>query len=112
MPNEAPIFSTLQDRPALLPLVREFALALPEMADDIVRAATSGDLEQCRKLAHRLKGSAGGFGFPAIAEAAMATEAGARAGDGPATARTAMILAVLCVRARAGVGDAGEAPRS
>ena len=112
MSNEAPIFSTLQDRPALVALVREFAIALPEMADDIVRAVTSGDLERCRKLAHRLKGSAGGLGFPAIADAAVATEAAARAGDGPATARSAMILAVLCGRARAGVVGAGEASRS
>ena len=101
VPDE-PLFSTLRMRPALAPLTREFALALPEVAADLESSLAADQIEVVRKLAHRLKGSAGGYGFPEIMQVATALEASARAGDRAACAESSRKLARLCERARAG----------
>ena len=109
MASEGPIYSTLRTRPTLAPLAREFAAALPALAAEIARHATSGKLELVRKLAHRLKGSAGGYGFPDIARTAADVEVAAGATDEARVAHGAEQLAALCDRALAGARADGEA---
>jgi HPt (histidine-containing phosphotransfer) domain-containing protein len=107
---DSPIFSTLRDRPAFAALVREYAAGLPALVADVVGRLDADDLNQARKLAHRLKGSAGGYGFPDIARLAAEVEASAGAGDRATAARAAQTLRTLCERARAGahVVDGGS----
>lgn len=104
MAPDGPIYSSLRNRPALASVVREFAMALPDMAEELRRFATSGDLERVRKLAHRMKGSTGGYGFDEIMRAAGALETSAAAGDAAAVTAAVPAIRALCDRARAGAG--------
>ena len=59
-------------------LASRFVAGLPERAAAMARALAAGDLETLGVLAHRLKGTAGAFGFPAITHAAAELESGVR----------------------------------
>ena len=102
--DPTPLRSTLA-RPALADLVRDFAYALPELAAAIADRTCALDLERARSLAHRLKGSAAGYGYPDIRDAAAAIEASAAARDHEATAAAIAPLRALCARARRAVED-------
>ncbi len=65
----------------------------------------AGALDPARRLAHRLKGSAGGFGFPDIMRTAAALEASARAGDAAGAAALVVELQALCDRAATSDGE-------
>ena len=99
-----PLISELADDPDMLDLVNEFAGELPKRAEAITSCVAAEDLATIRTLAHQLKGSAGGYGFPAITDAAAKLEQSAKS-----NAELALIteqineLASLCQRARAGV---------
>jgi signal transduction histidine kinase/CheY-like chemotaxis protein/HPt (histidine-containing phosphotransfer) domain-containing protein len=83
-------------------IVRQFVRDLPLRSSAILRALRAADIETLTRLAHQLRGSAGGYGFPLITEAAAALEDGVAAGlDGPALMSRAEALASLCRRARA-----------
>lgn len=69
-----PIVTTLRRDPEVMRLVADFATALPDLVREIVAAATRGDLPEVAYLAHRLKGSAAGYGFPEIREQAARVE--------------------------------------
>ncbi len=102
--DNAPVYSTLRDRAALADLVREFAGVLPDLAAEIARQADRGALDEVRRLAHQLKGSAGGYGYPSIMGAAALIEASAGAGDGAHVTILLRALRALCARARIGAG--------
>lgn len=55
-------------------LIVMFLDDLREQVAGIRAAQQQGDSEQVQKLCHQIKGSAGGYGFPAITELAMAAE--------------------------------------
>lgn len=71
----SPIYSTLSDDPDMLELVEEFVEALHERVESLQGAAAEGDLENVRRLAHQLKGAAGGYGFDVIGQSAATLEA-------------------------------------
>ena len=98
-----PLISELADDPDMLDLVNEFIDELPKRAEAIVACGAAEDLATIRTLAHQLKGSAGGYGFPAITDAAAKVEQSAR-GNAELAVITEQIneLATLCQRARAG----------
>ena len=106
MDSDDPLFSTLRTRPALAPLTREFALTLPDAAAELGHHLAAGKIELVRKLAHRLKGSAGGYGFPEIMQVATTLEASARAGDQAGCSESSRRLSALCERARIGAEGA------
>ncbi len=99
-----PLISELADDPDMLDLVSEFADDLPERAEAIASCVAAEDLATIRTLAHQLKGSAGGYGFPAITDAAAKVEQSAK-DNAELVVITEQIneLALLCQRARAGV---------
>jgi HPt (histidine-containing phosphotransfer) domain-containing protein len=93
---------SFENRPTLAAIARDFIAALPGLAAEIGVHAAAGALEPARRLAHRLKGSAGGYGFPAIMRTAAAVEASARCGDVARVRELAIELQALCDRAANG----------
>jgi signal transduction histidine kinase/CheY-like chemotaxis protein/HPt (histidine-containing phosphotransfer) domain-containing protein len=81
-------------------LIEGFVAALPERALAIEGAARSADWDALTRLAHQLKGAAGGYGFHRITKKAAEVEvaAGARMECGELVA----LLARMCRSARAG----------
>lgn len=55
-------------------LVDLYIAEMPERIEELRRALSSSDRVQLRRLAHRLKGSAGQYGFPDISAQAAALE--------------------------------------
>ncbi len=92
----APLVSTFHADPELAGVVDRFVGGLPARVDEL--RAASADREALRALAHQLKGSAGGYGFAAISEAAARLEAALAAGAAAAELES---LVDLCRRARA-----------
>jgi hypothetical protein len=62
----------------MIELVEMFLEELPERVSSLEEALTDHDLDTVAMLAHRLKGAAGGYGFPAITQAAQDCEASAK----------------------------------
>ena len=86
----------------LADLVEEFVDALPARVATIQAAIDDADLAALASIAHQLKGSAGGYGFPSITAAAGVVELGARgAAEMKAIEEQARSLIELCGRARA-----------
>lgn len=96
-----PLYSELMDDD-LLDLVEMFVAELPERIAAIKTAINEEDIAALGSLAHQLKGSAGGYGFPSISDAARAVESSAKAGEDAQTLlEQVRALADLCDRARA-----------
>ena len=77
-----PIFSQLvEEDESFADLVEEFVQSLGERISKIERAASDSDWTTLRMLAHQLKGSAGGYGYPVITETAGELEQSALAGE-------------------------------
>jgi signal transduction histidine kinase/CheY-like chemotaxis protein len=96
------LVSTLVDDEDMAEIVRQFVGDLPKRSSAILRALQAPDIETLTRLAHQLRGSAGGYGFPLITEAAGALEDGVAEGlDRSALQSRAEALASLCRRARA-----------
>jgi CheY-like chemotaxis protein/HPt (histidine-containing phosphotransfer) domain-containing protein/anti-sigma regulatory factor (Ser/Thr protein kinase) len=94
--------STLADDEVMKELVEEFVAGLPERSSELQRAAAAADWTAVSSMAHRLKGSAGGYGFPAITDAAGKLEEAIREGEAAERVdAAARRLAELCQRARA-----------
>jgi PAS domain S-box-containing protein len=95
-PREAPA------GPSFAEITATFVGGLSKRADALEERLAAGDRGTLATLAHRLKGTAGAFGFPAIGSAAAAVEAVAKAG-GPLDALAAEVrrVAALCREAAA-----------
>lgn len=95
-----PLVSELAGDPDLQQLVDEFVWKLPGKADAMQKELARGDIATLTHLAHQLKGSAGGYGFPAISDAARHLEQTAKATkDLEAISDHIRELADLCRRA-------------
>jgi CheY-like chemotaxis protein/anti-sigma regulatory factor (Ser/Thr protein kinase) len=68
----------------LAPLRARFRAGLGSRRLAIESAAGAGDGESLRRELHKLRGTAGGYGYDALAEAAGAAEEAVRAGEGAA----------------------------
>lgn len=55
-------------------LLEMFVLELPKRVEAIHAAMSRTDMDGVSRLAHQLKGAAGGYGFPTISQAAMSLE--------------------------------------
>jgi HPt (histidine-containing phosphotransfer) domain-containing protein len=83
-------------------ILHQFVRDLPERSSAILRASQASDVETLKRLAHQLRGAAGGYGFPRITEAAAAVERAIVLGaEAPSLQRHVEELASLCRRARA-----------
>ncbi|HEV7733960.1 MAG TPA: ATP-binding protein [Candidatus Binatia bacterium] len=96
------LLTKMHDDPELAELVQMFVEGLPERAHAIERTLDAGDLDRVAALAHQLKGTAGGYGFPSITEAAARLETSARTRTTIDDVREQVrSVADLCNRARA-----------
>ncbi len=93
------LVSELEDDPDMTELIEGFTRGLPAQAQRLEDALDANDREAVRRLAHQLKGSAGGYGFPTITEAAARLEQVAR--EGETLAQALADVCDLCRRARA-----------
>jgi len=100
--SSAPLVSTLSGDEDMHEIVEQFVRELPDRSSAILRASQAADVETLRRLAHQLKGAAGGFGFPRITEAAAVVERALGEGvDAPVLLVGIDHLVTLCRRARA-----------
>lgn len=73
------LYSELRDDPDYTDLVDEFVAGLPAKVTRLEQAFNTGGLLELARLAHQIKGAAGGYGYPSISEAARHVEQYARA---------------------------------
>ena len=75
------IVSELTDDEDMVELVERFVGSLGAQATKLDDAQSANDRESIRRIAHQIKGAAGGYGFPSITTAASVLEHAAREGD-------------------------------
>ena len=96
------LVSSLADDEDMKEIVHQFVRGLPERSAAVVRACEGRDWTTVKRLAHQLKGAAGGYGFAGITDAAKDVEQAVEdALDAPSLQRRVETLADLCRRARA-----------
>ena len=96
------VVSTLENDEDMKEILHHVVRDLPDRSSAILRASQASDVETLKRLAHQLKGAAGGYGFPGITEAASAVEQAITEGaEPPSLQRHVEELASLCRRARA-----------
>lgn len=69
-----PVYSDFSDDPDYSELLIFFVKALPERTQRLRELQENGEFEPLRELAHQLKGSGGGYGFPGMTKAARELE--------------------------------------
>lgn len=77
--TKGPIISELAGHADMAELVQEYVQGLPDKVTKLRSLLAAGDIESLACLAHKLKGSAGGYGFPMITEEAARLEKTAKA---------------------------------
>jgi len=102
------IKSQFADDPEMSELIEAFVARLPETADAMAQALANNCFDELRRLAHQLKGSGGGYGYPSLTQQARKLEDSARAADGEA-ARLALGELQATVHAAVAGRDAGAA---
>jgi CheY-like chemotaxis protein/HPt (histidine-containing phosphotransfer) domain-containing protein/anti-sigma regulatory factor (Ser/Thr protein kinase) len=106
--STGPIFSTLINYPGLEYVINEFVRDLPEMGQQLKQLLEQDDMNRLRRLAHQLRGAAGGFGFECITELAAKTEDAIRDGQ-PPLAVSACVSSLVQMIERVEVSDGKEA---
>jgi len=71
----------VEEDPSFAEIVVQFVDGLSDRLDTMERAVRSADFEILRVAAHQLKGSGGGYGYPALTDLAADLEALAEAQD-------------------------------
>jgi CheY-like chemotaxis protein/HPt (histidine-containing phosphotransfer) domain-containing protein len=105
----AALFSTLGGDPEVLALLETFIERLPQRIAGMETSLARGDMTALASQAHQLKGTAGGYGFPLLSEAAARLEATVKGkGEPDEIAKHARCLIELCRRVQA--APRGPAP--
>lgn len=104
----APLQSAYAGDPEMAELVGMFVRELPVRLEAFVGAWRAGDREALCRMAHQLRGSGAGYGFPALSRAAADLESALRGLDGSAAgaateAIQSKVEALLAVCRRAAV---------
>lgn len=100
--NAQPLVSELAKDANMLDLVEMFVSELPGRVEAMHLALAHLDFVTLQRLAHQLKGAAGGYGFPAITDAAKDLEANTKMTSEVEKLHSQLReLADLCGRARA-----------
>lgn len=100
-----PIISDLSSDEDLIDIIEEFVDELPDRISAMSAAMEEHNFEELRRLAHQLKGAAGGYGFPSITDSALQVELAADIKNPNEAAeklcKDMEALSELCRRARA-----------
>lgn len=95
-----PLYSSLAADPDMAELLEMFVADMPLHIAAIEAALKSGDREGLQRLAHRLKGSAPGYGFSTIGASAGALEIAISYSDQDTIAKRVDRLLFHCRRVR------------
>jgi CheY-like chemotaxis protein/HPt (histidine-containing phosphotransfer) domain-containing protein len=90
------IVSELADDPELADLIGPFVSALSERCREMNEAHAGSDLGRLARLAHQMKGTGGGYGYPMLTRAAAGLEAAAKTPDREACTLWLAGLASVC----------------
>ena len=97
---QVPLNSEFADDPEFAEILAPFIKELPKRVSELIAALSAADMDSLAALAHRLKGAAGGYGFPSITEAARKVEHSSKAKSEIETLRGEVhSLVELCQRA-------------
>jgi signal transduction histidine kinase/CheY-like chemotaxis protein/HPt (histidine-containing phosphotransfer) domain-containing protein len=91
-----PMRSEFADDPEMASILEAFLARLDGQVDAMRRALANGCCDELQRLAHKLKGSAGSYGYPSLTDAARALEDAAKAGDRAAMAPALVRVTALC----------------
>ena len=106
------LVSELAGDPDMAELVEEYVSDLPARIQALEQACAEEDLDVLTRLTHQIKGSAGGYGFPTITEAAREAEALAKAGEAvPELTASVKALTDLCRQAARAADSPGQRDR-
>jgi len=78
-PNKTPILSQYASDPEMVELIDLFLSEMPDRLKALEGAWRTAQLTQLTRMAHQLKGSCAGYGFPALGTAASTLEERLRA---------------------------------
>ncbi len=99
---EGPLVSEMSGDPDMIELIEGYVNELPDKLQALQKAADEHDIATLARLAHQLKGSGGGYGFPWITDAAKQLEQSSKAAADMATLKAQLAsLAELCNRSTA-----------
>ena len=88
LPNETgPIRSLFADDGDFAELLGEFAATIPEKRSTVRELLQKRAVDELRVWAHQMKGASGGYGFPALSEAAAELEQGCKTTEDERIAR-------------------------
>jgi HPt (histidine-containing phosphotransfer) domain-containing protein len=73
-PNKTPILSQYATDPEMVELIDLFLSEMPDRLKALESAWRNAQVPQLTRMAHQLKGSCAGYGFPAIGTAASTLE--------------------------------------
>ena len=96
--------------PQLAEILPQFVEGLPGQLHALLDALNQDRLEDAERIAHRLKGAGGGYGYPALSEAAAALEAAVKSFDAAATAEAMGKVQEVCAAIQAGWDGPGAEP--
>lgn len=100
--QQSALVSELSNDADMIELVEIFVADLPKRIGALSAALADGDRATLARVAHQLKGAAGGYGFPAITEAAGTLEESVKSSEAiDRLAAQVRQVADLCARARA-----------
>jgi HPt (histidine-containing phosphotransfer) domain-containing protein len=102
MPKQPPLPSDLSGDPEMVELIGLFLAELPKRVESLTQAWRAREFQTVQQLAHQLKGSSAGYGFPAIGAAAAKVEDCVRVSDNiqaDQLAQQVQELIALCHRA-------------
>ncbi len=99
--EDSPIISEFADDIEMRDVLEAFVSGLPKQIERARAALDGADAEALHRVAHQLKGAAGGYGFMCITDAAALLERSVKEGLPDVEERLAE-LSALCRRARAG----------
>ena len=93
--GEGPLRSAYADHPVISEILGEFVNRLEPRVKAMETALREGRSEELRQIAHQLKGAAGSYGYPSLADAAKTLEDEARGGQLGAAAMAVERITVL-----------------
>ena len=106
------ILSKFADDPQLAGILPGFVERLPHQLDALCEALEEERLEDAERLAHRLKGAGGSYGYPTLSEVAGSLELAAKAQDMDGSAAALAEVKEVCAAIQTGwTGDLPEAGR-
>jgi HPt (histidine-containing phosphotransfer) domain-containing protein len=101
-----PLYSEMGADPDFGEIVEMFVDEMPERIEALLAEMQSGNMDELQRLAHQIKGAAGGYGFDPITAPAARLEASVRDGEPESDIQTALDeLVGFCSRVRAGAPE-------